>query len=147
MGGAEENYTLRDMVECLRSNKYLLIFFAAPLINSLLNIGATWGLYIARYCLGGEEIASFVSMAVIVPTLIGAAIAVQLCKKYDKFKIFYFSYMFALILGIVRYIAGYENMMVYVILNALGGFPLASPRSCNTNSPPIVMSTGSTKPG
>ena len=32
--------------------------------------------------------------------------------------------MFALILGIVRYIAGYENMMVYVILNALGGFPL-----------------------
>ena len=123
-GGAEENYTLRDMVECLRSNKYLLIFFAAPLISSLLNIGATWGLYIARYCLGGEEIASFVSMAVIVPTLIGAAIAVQLCKKYDKFKIFYFSYMFALILGIVRYIAGYENMMVYVILNALGGFPL-----------------------
>ena len=99
-GGAEENYTLRDMVECLRSNKYLLIFFAAPLISSLLNIGATWGLYIARYCLGGEEIASFVSMAVIVPTLIGAAIAVQLCKKYDKFKIFYFSYMFALILGI-----------------------------------------------
>lgn len=85
-GGAEENYTLRDMVECLRSNKYLLIFFAAPLINSLLNIGATWGLYIARYCLGGEEIASFVSMAVIVPTLIGAAIAVQLCKKYDKFR-------------------------------------------------------------
>ena len=59
-GGAEENYTLRDMVECLRSNKYLLIFFAAPLINSLLNVGATWGLYIARYCLGGEETASFV---------------------------------------------------------------------------------------
>lgn len=42
-GGAEENYTLRDMVECLRSNKYLLIFFAAPLINSLLNVGATGG--------------------------------------------------------------------------------------------------------
>ena len=40
-GGAEENYTLRDMVECLRSNKYLLIFFAAPLISSLLNVGAT----------------------------------------------------------------------------------------------------------
>ena len=31
---------------------------------------------------------------------------------------------FALLLGIVRFIAGYENMMVYVILNALGGIPL-----------------------
>ena len=122
--GAEESYTLRDMVECLRKNKYLLLFFAAPLISSLLNVGANWGLYVARYCLGGEEAASYVSMAVIIPTLIGAFMAVELCKKYDKFKVFYISYVFALLLGIVRFIAGYENMMVYVILNALGGIPL-----------------------
>ena len=122
--GAEESYTLRDMVECLRRNKYLLLFFAAPLISSLLNVGANWGLYVARYCLGGEEAASYVSMAVIIPTLIGAFMAVELCKKYDKFKVFYISYVFALLLGIVRFIAGYENMMVYVILNALGGIPL-----------------------
>ena len=56
--------------------------------------------------------------------LIGAFMAVELCKKYDKFKVFYISYVFALLLGIVRFIAGYENMMVYVILNALGGIPL-----------------------
>ena len=122
--GAEESYTLRDMVECLRRNKYLLLFFAAPLISSLLNVGANWGLYVARYCLGGEEAASYVSMTVIIPTLIGAVMAVELCKKYDKFKVFYISYVFALLLGIVRFIAGYENMMVYVILNALGGIPL-----------------------
>ena len=60
----------------------------------------------------------------IIPTLIGAFMAVELCKKYDKFKVFYISYVFALLLGIVRFIAGYENMMVYVILNALGGIPL-----------------------
>ena len=122
--GAEESYTLRDMVECLRKNKYLLLFFAAPLISSLLNVGANWGLYVARYCLGGEEAASYVSMAVIIPTLIGAVMAVGLCKKYDKFKVFYISYVFALLLGIVRFIAGYENMTVFMILNALGGIPL-----------------------
>ena len=82
------------------------------------------GLIRCRYCLGGEEAASYVSMAVIIPTLIGAVMAVELCKKYDKFKVFYISYIFALLLGIVRFIAGYENMMVYVILNALGGIPL-----------------------
>ena len=87
--GAEDSYTLRDMAECLRKNKYLLIFFAAPLISSLLNVGANWGLYVARYCLGGEEAASY-----------------------------------ALLLGIVRFMAGYENMTVYVTLNALGGIPL-----------------------
>ncbi len=96
------------MVECLRKNKYLLIFFAAPLISSLLNVGANWGLYVARYCLGGEEAASYVSMTVIIPTLIGAVMAVELCKKYDKFKVFYISYVFALLLGIVRFMAGYE---------------------------------------
>ena len=79
--GAEESYTLRDMAECLRKNKYLLIFFAAPLISGLLNVGANWGLYVARYCFGGEEIASYVSMTVIIPTIIGAVMAVELCKK------------------------------------------------------------------
>ena len=98
--GAEDSYTLRDMAECLRKNKYLLIFFAAPLISSLLNVGANWGLYVARYCLGGEEAASYVSMTVIIPTLIGAVMAVELCKKYDKFKVFYISYVFALLLGL-----------------------------------------------
>ena len=122
--GAEDSYTLRDMAECLRKNKYLLIFFAAPLISGLLNVGANWGLYVARYCLGGEEVASYVSMTVIIPTIIGAVMAVELCKKYDKFKVFYISYVFALLLGIVRFIAGYENMTVFVILNALGGIPL-----------------------
>lgn len=84
--GAEESYTLRDMVECLRKNKYLLLFFAAPLISSLLNVGANWGLYVARYCLGGEEAASYVSMAVIIPTLIGAVMAVELCKNMINLK-------------------------------------------------------------
>lgn len=123
-GGQEESYTLRDMAECLRKNKYLLIFFASPLISSLLNVGANWGLYIARYCLGGEEVASYVSMTVIVPTLIGAVVSVELCKKYDKFKVFYTSYAFALLLSIVRFLAGYGNMTIYVILNAIGGIPL-----------------------
>ena len=63
-------------------------------------------------------------MTVIIPTLIGAVMAVELCKKYDKFKVFYISYVFALLLGIVRFMAGYENMTVYVTLNALGGIPL-----------------------
>ena len=72
-----------------------MLFFAAPLISSLLNVGAI-GLYVARYCLGGEEAASYVSMAVIIPTLIGAFMAVELCKKYDKFKVFLYFIMFSL---------------------------------------------------
>lgn len=122
--GEKENYTLKDMIVCLKTNKYLLIFFASPLISSLLNVGASWGLYIARYCLGGEQVASYTAIIMIVPTIIGALISIKLCKKYDKFKVFYASYIFAVIVGIVRFIAGYENLTMYMILNAVGGLPL-----------------------
>ena len=107
---------------CGRTN-YLLIFFAAPLISSCLMLGQL-AYTLPGTALAVNEAASYVSMTVIIPTLIGAVMAVELCKKYDKFKVFYISYVFALLLGIVRFMAGYENMTVYVILNALGGIPL-----------------------
>ena len=45
-------------------------------------------------------------MTVIIPTLIGAVMAVELCKKYDKFKVFYISYVFAFTSGIVDSLLG-----------------------------------------
>lgn len=65
-------------------------------LAACLMLGQIGALYVARYCFGSEEIASYVSMTVIIPTIIGAVMAVELCKKYDKFKVFYISYCFSL---------------------------------------------------
>lgn len=119
----EESYKIKDMIKCLRKNKYLLIFFSSSILSSLLNVGATWGLYIARYCLGGEEKSSYVTMAAILPMFIGAFVTPILCKRIDKFKVFYTATVVGLFLSIIKFLAGYDNFMIYLILSAVSMFP------------------------
>lgn len=119
----EDNYSIKDMVQCVAKNKYLLIYFSAFILMSITNVGASWGLYVARYCLGGEEKASLVTMAAIVPTLLGAVLSPILCKKIDKFKVFYGSYVVGVLLGIVKFIAGYQNFGLFLVLSSLGSIP------------------------
>ena len=120
--GEQENYHLKDMVECLRKNKYLLIYFSAYIVSSMLNIGSAWSLYIARYCLGGEERASAVTVVSIAPMILAAVITPVLCRKFDKFKIFKGTLIAGLIISVIRFFAGYHNFIVYLVISAVGSF-------------------------
>lgn len=119
----EQSYTLREMMRCVAQNKYLLIFFLSITVNNMLNVGSSWGMYIARYCLGGEEAASLVTLVSIVPTLLGAFITPALCKKHDKFKVYYTFVAASVVLGVVKFFAGYENFVVYLVLSAVSSVP------------------------
>ena len=123
LSGKEENYTIRDMALCIVSNKYLLIFFSSSIVSSLLNVGASWGIYLARYCYGGEEQASVVTLAAIIPTLLGAAMTPVLCRKFDKFKVIYASGVIGMVINVIKFIAGYQNFTVFLALSALGALP------------------------
>ena len=115
----KENYTIKQMANCIIKNKYLLIFFGSSIISVLLNVGAGWGLYIARYCFGGEEMASYFSMVSIVPTILGMILTPFLCKKIDKFKVFYGAGCVGLVLNILKFIAGYENFALVLLITAV----------------------------
>lgn len=119
----EEHYGIKDMLRCVRSNKYLLIFFSANIISSMLGVGSAWSIYIARYCLGGEEMASVVTLVSVAPTLIGTVLAPVLCKKHDKFKVLYGSVVLGFILNIVKFLVGYQNITLFMIASALTAFP------------------------
>lgn len=120
---AEENYTLKQMFQCVAKNKYLLIFFSSSIISSFLNVGAGWGLYIARYCYGGEEMASLVTLVSIVPTFIGAALVPFLCKRIDKFRVFYAAVAAGLLINIVRFFVGYHNFAILLVISGVAAVP------------------------
>lgn len=120
---AEGNYTLKQMFQCVAKNKYLLIFFSSSIISSILNVGAGWGLYLARYCYGGEEMASLVTLVSIVPTFIGAVLVPFLCKRIDKFRVFYAAVAAGLIINIVRFFVGYHNFAILLVISGVAAVP------------------------
>jgi len=116
-----EKKKLSDILSCVVKNKYLLIFYFAYFSLGCLNFQYGMSLYFARYCLGSEAKASFVSLAGMIPSFIVMFMIPVAIKKFDKFRMYHTCLIVAAILGITRYFAGYENAPVFYSLLVLQG--------------------------
>lgn len=119
----EPNVGLKDMLQYIKGNKFLLVFYAAFLISGSLNVGSSWGMYIARYCLKDESIMSITSVIGIVPSILMGMLIPVICKKVDKFKLYYISAVVGVLLSIVRMFVGYENITTYLIMPIVAALP------------------------
>lgn len=121
----EPEVSFKDMFAYLKTNKYLMVYYGAFMISGCLNIGSTWGLYIARYCLQNESIQSVTSILAVLPSIILGAFIPLMTKKVDKFKLYYLATIITLALTVVRLFTGYENLTVYLALTVVSSIPTA----------------------
>ncbi len=115
---------MKQMFSYLIHNKYLLIFYLALFISYAANVQSTIGLIFARNCLGNEGMQSLLSLVGFVPAVIMGMLIPKLCKKFDKFMLFFWSVAACTVLGILQYILGYKNLPVFLVTTILRGIPL-----------------------
>ncbi len=121
---AQESVSFKEMLKYLVSNKFLFIFYVAFMISGALNVGSSWGLYIARYCVGNEAIMSITSILGILPSIIIGMFVPKICRKFDKFKVYYVGTIATVILYVIRWIVGFENLPAYLAMAVLSAIPL-----------------------
>ena len=120
-----QEFTFKEMFRYLKGNKYLLIFFGAYLVTGVFNVASNWGLYIARYCLQDESVMSLTSVLALAPSILFGMVIPVLTKRFDKFKMYFIASAVALVLMVVKYIVGYENLSGYLIVAILASLPTA----------------------
>lgn len=120
----DADFSLKDMFKYLRSNKYLLVYWIAFLMSSCMNVGTTWGLYIARYCLGNEAIQSVTALIGVVPAIVLGGMVPVICKKVDKFKLYYGCMALSVVTNLISWFVGYESIPAYLVASVLCGVPL-----------------------
>lgn len=120
-----QEFTFKEMFRYLKGNKYLVIFFGAYLITGIFSVANNWGLYIARYCLHDESIMSLTSVLALAPSILFGMIIPALTKRFDKFKMYFIASAAALILMVVKFVVGYENMTGYLVVTILASLPTA----------------------
>jgi len=119
----EQEVGIKEMLSYVKGNKYLLIYYIAFLMRGAFNVMNAWGLYVSRYCLGDEAIQSLTSVICFVPSLlIGAAIPF-LCKKMDKFKLFYIAMIATVVTNLLKWVVGYDNLIWYLVANVIAYIP------------------------
>ncbi|MDR0817024.1 MAG: glycoside-pentoside-hexuronide (GPH):cation symporter [Clostridiales Family XIII bacterium] len=120
----EKEIGIREMLRFLAHNKYMLIIYGALLISSTTSITNTLGIIVCRYDLGDESLMMTVSAAMIVPSIIAGVLVPFLTKRFDKFKIFFWSTVIATVAGGLVYFIGYNNLTLLLIAVAVRAFPV-----------------------
>ncbi len=119
----ENEVGLKEMFTYLKSNKFLVIYYAAFMISGTLNVGSSWGLYISRFCLENEAISSVTGLLAIVPSIVLGMIIPSLTRKVDKFKLYYAGVAATLVLTLARFLVGYHNLTTYLIITVVSAIP------------------------
>lgn len=91
----QEKYTLKQMWNFLKGNKYLTIMYACQILSGLLATGGAAGLMATYYVYGGTKWTIINTLIGILPGPILGFLIPQWLKKFDRFHI----YIFAVILG------------------------------------------------
>lgn len=119
----EKEVGIGDMLRYVSGNKFLLIYYIAYFIRGAFNVANAWGLYIARYCLENEAMQSLTSVLAFAPAVLSGVFAPAICKRFDKFKVFYFASGAMIVANLVRWVVGYENVTAYLITSVITCVP------------------------
>lgn len=120
---AVEHYSLKDMLLCIRTNKYMAVILLSTFILGALATGSSLGTY-ASYYLYGDSMILVIPIAIaFIPQLIAQLNTERLCRKFGKKRV----YMVCGIIGGVIYgsifFAGYHNFVLITILLVLQAAP------------------------
>lgn len=113
---AQENPSFKEMLHYLRCNKYLIIALLALLLLGLANLEQKMAIYAGRICLGQENMATLVAGGAAVSVIVISALVPILSKKWDKFYVLCGGLLFAIVMDIVAYFAGYDNLIVAIVM-------------------------------
>jgi sugar (glycoside-pentoside-hexuronide) transporter len=116
---AEKNPKISELLRYLGKNKQLLIFNGALIIASLTGTGVVATNYVAIYCLGGTQWITVMGLVMALPMLIAIIVTQQIIKKIDKFVIYLTCTGVTLLMGVVMFFVGYQNITLFLSIIAL----------------------------
>lgn len=120
----EEAFTIRKMFKYLFSNKYLLIYYIGFFFFSAANVSGSFNLFVSYYIFKNELFSLVVSAISVAPQLIFALFVPKMLKKIDKMKLFMYCSVLNVILSVLIWLFGAQNIVLYIVLSTLRAIPM-----------------------
>jgi Na+/melibiose symporter-like transporter len=114
-----EDITFLKIFKYLFQNKYLLIYFIGFLGIEITNTLQIIAVYFANSNLGDEAMVTVIMGVTIIPVILTAPLLPMLIKRFGKKKLTVYCSILSIILSIVQYFAGYENIVLFLAIAAV----------------------------
>ncbi len=122
---SNQKITLKSSVKAITQNRPLLLLLCCGLlanIGTMLKQGMV--IYYVKDCVGSENLIPIFSILFLPGMFLGLVIAPMFTKKFDSNIVFIGSRVFGILVDIVFFFAGFENVPLVMFLYALTSIPL-----------------------
>jgi sugar (glycoside-pentoside-hexuronide) transporter len=114
-----EDITFLKIFQYLFKNKYLLIYYVGYMAIGITNTLQIMAVYFADSNLGDETMVTVIMGVTIVPVIILAPFLPMMIRKFGKKKLTVSSSIATIVLCIVQYFTGYDNLLVFLCVAAV----------------------------
>lgn len=123
---ADETFTLRSMFSYLIHNKYLLLYYGGYIAANALLTNNTLSLIASYYLFGNSMFNLLIGALSIAPQFVIALILPAILRRFDKFKVYRLCNILTIILGLMIFFVGYENVVLFLILTVVRSAPASA---------------------
>ena len=121
----DESFSPRQMFRYLRSNRYLLIYYAGFCVTEALRTSGAVLLFVSFYLFGNSTYSILLNILNMVPGVFAAMAMPALLRRFDKFKTLFWCNIANILLGLVIYLAGYGNTAFFLTMTVVRCIPMS----------------------
>ena len=121
----DENFTPLQMLRYLGKNKYLLTYYGGYCATDALKTSGVVTLFVSFYLFGDAMFSIVLNLLNMLPGVLAAAAMPFLLKRFDKFKLLFWSNIINIVLGFLIFFTGYENHALFLTLTCIRTIPLS----------------------
>ena len=121
----EENarYSFRDMIDCVKTNKYIFVLLLSSVVTSCLATGANLANFVAYYHFGDSMIFVIPIAISIIPGLIAQLSTAKLTKKFGKIPVILFAGVMGGVPLLSMYFVGTKHVVLLCGLLVIQSLP------------------------
>ena len=123
--GSQENYSFKDMINCVFTNKYILIYFLAVIISTIFCTRTAVESFLGFYIFHDSMIFTYVMLIGFVPGIILSAFCGKLADKFGKRNLLAFIFTLLTAATLIIYFFCRDNKTMFIVIGGLCAIPNA----------------------
>lgn len=117
----EQTYTFRNMLHCVKTNKYMLMYLLHSVIFIVGTASSVASLFVSFYLFKSSMILNLATLIALVPGFLMQAYSDKIQKKFGRRNTYVGILVFQAAIQVMLYFIGYQSVGVVIVFAALGG--------------------------
>ncbi len=123
--GSQEHYSFKDMLNCVFTNKYILIYFLAVVISTVFCTRTAVEGFIGFYIFNDSMVFTYVMLIGFVPGIILSGLCGRIADKVGKRNFLAFIFALLSVTSLIIYFFGKDSKAFFIIVGGLCAIPNA----------------------